>query len=287
MIEYILGNFLVKKEKLTDAQLQKAIYTQHKVRVKLGLIAMAEGLMTKEQTEDVHRIQAIMDKRFGDIAVERGYLTPPQVDRLLVLQGNAYLSFAQTLVNEGFLTFDDIKETMELMQKEYGFTNSDMEIMKSDNVDKIVPLFLPSGDAVYGELVGVAVRLIIRLIDSHVYIGKAFFADAYTADMLISQRIEGDKKIITSIAADGEGLLLMACPFAEEVFYVVDEEVVDAVGEFLNTVNGMYVTAASHNELMLELVPPEYELQETVLEEKALIVPCYFGNDKVDLIVRA
>ena len=63
---------------------------QQKVRVKLGLIAVAEGLMTQEEADRVNQLQAVMDRRFGDIAVEKGYLTEGQVNSLLKKQGNAY-----------------------------------------------------------------------------------------------------------------------------------------------------------------------------------------------------
>lgn len=287
MIEYILGNYLVEKEKLTQAQYQNAIYAQNNVRVKLGLIAVSEGLMTKEQADEVNRMQAIMDKRFGDIAVEKGYLTDAQVGRLLALQGNAYLSFVQTLVDEGNLTLEDVQEALELFQKENGLTNTDIEALKSDDVDKMIPLFLPTDDETYTELVGVAIRMMIRLVDSHVYIGKASFVENYAVETLASQTMEGERNITTSLAGMGEALLAVACPFAQEVFDTVDEDAIDAVGEFLNNTNGLFASALSQNDIILELMPPEYSLGKTIIEGKALVVPCYIGASKVELIVQA
>ena len=287
MIEYILGNYLVEKQKLTQAQFQSAIYAQNNVRVKLGLIAVSEGLMTKEQADEVNRMQAIMDKRFGDIAVEKGYLTDAQVGRLLALQGNAYLSFVQTLVDEGSLTLEDVQEALELFQKENGFTNTDIEVMKSDDVDKMVPLFLPTDDETYTELVGVAIRMMIRLVDSHVYIGKASFEENYAVETLASQAMEGDMNIITSLAGMGEALLALACPFAQEVFDTVDEDAIDAVGEFLNNTNGIFASALSQKDVTLELMPPEYSLNRTTVEGNVLVVPCYIGSSKIELIVKA
>ena len=86
MINRLFGNYLVEAGKITQAQLDEVIETQKKVRVKLGLIAVAEKLMTPEQADEVNHLQAIMDKRYGDIAVEKGYLTDEQVGRLLGLQ---------------------------------------------------------------------------------------------------------------------------------------------------------------------------------------------------------
>ena len=89
--------------KLEYEDLKTQIAKQNEVRVKMGLIAVAEGMMTSEQAEEVNRLQATMDKRFGDIAVEKGYLTDEQIGNLLKKQGNAYMSFAQVLVDEGYL----------------------------------------------------------------------------------------------------------------------------------------------------------------------------------------
>lgn len=83
MVDYILGNYLVESGKISKTQLAEILKKQDSVRVKLGLIAVAEGFMTQEEAEEVNHLQSLMDKRFGDIAVERGYLTDAQVSMLL------------------------------------------------------------------------------------------------------------------------------------------------------------------------------------------------------------
>lgn len=286
MIEYILGNYLVEKQKLTPKQFQAAIYAQNNVHVKLGLIAVSEGLMTKEQADKVNRLQAVMDKRFGDIAIEQGYLTQAQVKRLLVLQGNSYLSFVQTLEDAGVLTLADIEQGLELLQREYGLTKTDIETMKSDDIDKIIPLFLPSDDQIYIEIIGTILRMMVRLVDNHVYIGRAFFKEDYVAETIASQGIEGDLEVTVALAGIGESLLALACPFAQEVFDTVNDDAIDAVGEFINNANGMFVSALSHQEVTAELLPPEYALSRTVLEGTVLVVPCYIANARIELVIQ-
>ena len=83
MIASIVGNYLRDIGLLTEEQLYDLLAEHRKVRVKLGTIAVAEGLMTQDEAERVNRLQAIMDMRFGDIAVEEGYLTEGQVETLL------------------------------------------------------------------------------------------------------------------------------------------------------------------------------------------------------------
>ena len=135
MISRLFGSYLVKEGKLTEEQLKTVFETMQKVRVKLGLIAISEKLMTTEQSDEVNRLQAIMDKRFGDIAVEKGYLTEEQVTRLLGLQGNQYLSFVQAIVDNDFLNMSDIESALCDYQKSYGFTSTDMEALKSGDSD--------------------------------------------------------------------------------------------------------------------------------------------------------
>ena len=65
MVSSIVGNYLLEKNLITAEQLKDLMKEQQKVRVKLGLIAVAEGLMTQEEADKVNRLQAVMDKRFG------------------------------------------------------------------------------------------------------------------------------------------------------------------------------------------------------------------------------
>ena len=109
MIHILFGNYLKRIGKLDSDQLAKVYEEQKKVRVKLGLIAVSEKLMTLEQADEVNRLQSMLDKRFGDIAVEKGYLTNEQVGRLLGMQGNLYLSFVQEITNENLMTIEEIE----------------------------------------------------------------------------------------------------------------------------------------------------------------------------------
>lgn len=73
MVENILGNYLVKTGKITDEQLQAVIQKEDETRVKMGLLAVSEGILTIDQADYINGLQATMDKRFGDIAVERDF----------------------------------------------------------------------------------------------------------------------------------------------------------------------------------------------------------------------
>ena len=79
MFEEFFGEYLVKTGKLTSEQMLSVKEVMKTARVKLGLIAVAEKMLTESQADEINRLQAVMDKRFGDIAVEKGYLTDDQI----------------------------------------------------------------------------------------------------------------------------------------------------------------------------------------------------------------
>ena len=231
MINRLFGNYLVETGKITQAQLDEVIGTQKKVRVKLGLIAVAEKLMTPEQADEVNHLQAIMDKRYGDIAVEKGYLTDEQVGRLLGLQGNAYLTFIQALDDCKYMTPEQADAALAEYQKENSFTATDIDALKSGDADRIVPLFLPSEVAgLQAELVQGAVRALIRLIDSDTYVLKGAVVDAFEADRFALQDMNGDHAATLSFAADGDALKAIADVYGQEDFAQVDLDALDAVG---------------------------------------------------------
>ncbi len=65
-------NYLVEQKKISHSQ--RALVQKEQrggARVKLGLIAIAEKLMTSEQTEELNTLQRQTDRRFGDLAIEK------------------------------------------------------------------------------------------------------------------------------------------------------------------------------------------------------------------------
>ncbi len=286
MVEYILGNYLVEINKISKEQLNSVLEQQSAVRVKLGLIAIAEGFMTTTQAEEVNKLQAVKDKRFGDIAVEQGYLTDEQVGKLLKAQGNTYFMFVQTLVDLGILEMAEIDRIVEDFRKDKGFSNSDIEDIKSDDPDRIIPLYLPEQAKKYQELIGVAVRTMIRLIDRHIFIGEATICETVACKEMTGQKLEGKAIFADYLVEESGALLKLGSVFGQEEFAHVDEDVLDAASEFLNCVNGLYASAMSREGEFLELLPPEYTVEEKTLCGSVVCkVPIYIDNKELYFIV--
>lgn len=286
MIQYILGNYFVSKGKLSKEALQTVLEKQDKTRVKLGLIAVEEGLITKEQASEINRLQASLDKRFGDIAIEKEYLTSDQVGRLLLLQGNAYLVFLQNLVDEGFMTTKDVEDCVLEYQKEKGYSLSEMEVLKSGNIDRILPLYLPGDTAKYANIVGVAIRTLIRCIDRNVYIDEASKNENITIEKSVLQTVQGEEGYVSAFVEETGGMSSLASIFAKENYDKVDEDVLDAAGEFLNCINGLHASDCSYRSISLELDPPSYHLDSTMIEGKNICsIPIYIQGKKMLFVV--
>lgn len=286
MFSQIFGKFLVEQKLITAEQLEDVLDGQEKVHVKMGLIAVSEGLLTNEQANKINRKQALEDKRFGDIAVEMGFLTDSQVSRLLQLQGNPYLAFVQSITEKGVMTLEEVGHAMDLYQKTNGFTNTDMEDFRSGDVDRMLPLYIRTENKVAEELVGVAVRTIIRLIDSRIAIESSYEVDSYEFENMAVQGVEGEHSILLGMAGEGNNLLTIADIFAREEFESMDLFAFDAVCEFINCINGLNASALSLRGILIDMVPPTYYQSGKIkTEKKMLVVPVYIKNRKIRIVI--
>ena len=285
MVSSIVGNYLMEKGLLTGEQFRDILNEQQKVRVKLGLIAVAEGLMTQEEADRVNQLQAVMDRRFGDIAVEKGYLTEGQVNSLLKKQGNAYLAFAQAMENQHLMTIEQLEQILLDYRCENNCTASDMDALKSDDVDSILPLFLPVDSEAYYGIAGTAVRTLMRLVDTGLYPDKAYIMQKTEDENGALQKVEGEKGFVSALGGKGNALQFTASVFGQEEFASVDEDALDAIGELLNCINGLYVSECKDGS-SLELMPPSFKTGIQGFESrKMLVLPIHIKNDCVDLMI--
>ena len=263
MVESIIGSYLVDSGRITQHQLSEALAKMDAVRVKLGLIAVSEGFMTFAQAEEVNRLQAICDKRFGDIAVEKGYLTDEQVGKLLKRQGDAFLAFIQALEDDKLITIGEVSDIMDEFKKNTCLTNTELEDIKSDDVEKIVSVFLPDGAQDYEALVTVAIKTLIRLVDRHASVVRIEKKPVDTAAPMAVQEMEGNGEKYLNGFKEGNGALLTAaCFFGQEDFEEMNEDVLDAAAELMNCINGLYASSKSTGHgAYLELMPPVYNVE--------------------------
>ncbi|MDY2700530.1 MAG: chemotaxis protein CheX [Suilimivivens sp.] len=286
MVSSIVGNYLVDHGIISFEQFMDLLAEQQKVRVKLGLIAVAEGLMTQDEADRVNNLQAVMDKRFGDIAVEKGYLTDGQVEALLKKQGNAYLAFAQALENQQLLTVEQLEQYMIDFQRDNNLTLSDMEDLKSDDVDRIIPLYMPTGYDKYLNAAGTALRTIMRCVDNEIYPEKAYITEKCEGENAATQYMDGEQSVTCGMIGKGQALLPVASIFGKEQFSEVNEDALDAIGELLNCINGLYASALSQSGVSMELYPPQFSASISGIEGKEMLVlPLHIKGQRVDFVI--
>lgn len=280
----LFGDYLVKSGKLSCSQLKEISNSQGKIRVKLGLIGVSEKILTEKQAEEINRKQAVLDKRFGDIAIELGYLTGEQLSHLLDLQGNAYMVFCQLITDKGFMELSDIDEAFEDYMKTLNVKAEDYAGFKADDIDVIIPYFVPGDDSNVAQLIAVAIRTINRLVSTDIYVEAGSLVEAYTSSNYAFQELNGDMGFVTCF--DGDGIIKIASAYAHEDFEVIDADTLDAVAEFINIINGLFATALSYNKINIDMAPPILAIDEKSIDvSSAVIVAMKINGADVKLIV--
>ena len=286
MFTQFCGHYLMKKHLITEAQFNKILEAQRDTRVKLGLIAVSEKLLTEEQASEINHLQSLMDRRFGDIAIEMGYLTAENVSHLLEMQGSPYLSFVQTVVDLGIMSISTLENALVECQKEFQVSDEDMTAIKSGDVDATASVFVKIDQPLYSDIFGLALRNIVRFISPKIYLDQVYSTKQYKFDHLASQKVVGDHSIFLGIAGEQNALLSIASPFAKEDFNQVDEDSIDAVGEFINIINGLYASAMSEKNIDIDMMPPMfYDNKEITSGSQFYVLPVYIMGTKVEIII--
>ncbi|MCR5302151.1 MAG: chemotaxis protein CheX [Lachnospiraceae bacterium] len=287
MFANIFGRYLVKKKIITDDEFHAIKMQFNRTRVKLGLIAVSEKLMTEEMADEVNQKQQLMDRKFGDIAVSMGYLTEVQVERLLSLQGNEYMRFCQSAVDKEILTLEQIEGALDYFKKENGFTFSDMEAIKSGDVDRILPLYLPEiPDGPLIDLLSLTFRCINRLASDDISLKRGYTTSSFRTGAVAMQQIVGDYNVINAFSGDDQGILAIAEAFAKQFFDGVNINALDSVGEFINISDGLFATAKSSEGMELNLQPPRLSKDPIDINGSTVIViPIFINQQPLDWVV--
>ena len=287
MLANLFGDYLVANGKLTSQELDDIKASLGKNRVKLGLIAVSEGLLDQKKAEEIRRKQAVMDKRFGDIAIELGYLNSQQVSHLLDMQGNAYMQFCQAVTDGQYMTIEELDKAFDQMANEYNIDASDRDEVKADDIDIIINNLMKGMEETSLDLLSVFVRTLNRLISTDILVKSYETVASYKRDCLAYQCLDGDYHSIITLGGKDEGLILVASIFGSETFEKVDLDSLDSIGEFLNIVNGLYATSLSYRNINVELMAPVLSDKETSLpDENLYLVPISINGKNIEIVLK-
>ena len=285
MIEYCIANYLIEEGRITNEQFGELLNKQDAARVKLGLIAVSEGLITKAQADEINRLQMTRDARFGDIAVDLGYLREDQITMLLRMQGSSYHAFLQVLTDEGIIKLEEADEIMKKVRLKEGLSTADIDAIKEGLVEKILPIYMQDIPQPMIDLAGVLLRTIVRIADRHAFIEKAEIYSSYELKYAEVQEFGGETgKFVTAYEDVHGGLVLLASSFAKEAFKCIDEDSLDAVGEFENIVNGLYCSKLSKSDINFDL-EPQHTVESGTVTGVVCVLPVRIRNKKFNFMV--
>ena len=287
MFSQFFGNYLLENQKITPEQYEACMNYIKANRVKLGLIAESEGLLTSSQVMELNYLQVQSDERFVDLAVKKGYLTESDVNYLLGLQSNPYLLFVQALDENNCLTHDEIDYNLTAFQKENEYSNSIMKAIRDGNIEGMLPAFVNIEDKRYLDLIGLALRNIIRFINTFLRIAPGEFISGITHKYAAYQHTIGDYQCVLGFTGEDDGILMMADGYAKEEFGTVDEDALDSIAEFTNCVNGLYAAELSFQNISMDMMPPKLSFDDTIdVSGEYYSLPIYLEGKRSDLIIR-
>lgn len=286
MISKIVTKYLLDKGMISEDQALLLADELTKVRAKLGLIAVHEGLMTEYQADTVNMLQATMDKKFGDLAVEKGFLTNNQVQELLRKQGDPYLSVAQALENLGIMHLNDLNFLMKRYQAENELSASSIELLKTDDIERIVPIFMPADADEYKEFAILAIKTIMRLVDNDLFLKRAYMTEDLSVNRASLQFIDGDPCMSIAICGDDDNMLEAARIFGQEDFPCVNMDALDALAEMINCISGLHASEVSLRRIHMELYPPDFSDNIAgITGYKMLVFPMKLKDQDVNLVI--
>lgn len=286
MFTHLFGNFLVEKSVITEEQKVSFQKELQDTRVKMGTIAVADGLINEAQAEEINHAQTQQDRRFGDIAIEMGYLTDAQIFDIIKKQGDSAMKFYQLLTDKAGITMNDIETNFEEFKKAHGFTDEEAEALKKDDIDTIISLYATVRDTDISNLASLVMRNLIRFVTSDFYFGRMKKVTDYSYSMLAGQWAVGDKKVYLGFGTSDEldGITKLAKKYAKGVKIAGSDEIYDAVCEFANLNNGLFASALSEKGTFIDMEPPGVYLNQKI-SGTAYVMPVYIEGDRIDLII--
>ncbi len=273
MVSHIIGNYLLGRGLITKEQFAEILKKKKRVRAKLGLIAVSEGILSYDEVKSIN-VETDSDRAFAEIAVERGYLTEGQVSSLLRKQGDSYMSFAQTLENQKLMNIVELEEYLMDFQQNNDLTIADLEDLKSDDVNRILPMYFPEEASHYIDVACVAVRNLIRNVDSRIYPLKAFITDQFEALNGTIQFVEGKTGFSLALVGKDKALAAVASRYMHDQYEEVDEEVLDVISEIISDISSQYASALSQEGAVMDLLPPRnYLAMKEIKVDGMLVLP--------------
>lgn len=286
MLNRLFGNYLVSKKCITQEQLDSILPVSKESKASVEVIAVILKYMSPVQ---VQNLLAKIDKnttRFGEAAVDAGFISDERLDKILTYQGNAFMRFIQLLYVQNYISLEAVSQLLDDFKIENQYNAGQMEALVTNDLEQLINIFVPINNVNLKELTLTLVQTIIKLIDSDMYLEKAYVASSIQLDRYAVQTIEGDINIRLYISGEMNELLGIANYFTSDTYSVVDEDALDNVGEFINCVSGLFATNLSYDDISIDMKSPEYAMEGPYLNEgKIYVIPIHVNGHLVRAVL--
>ena len=287
MFSQFFGNYLLKRGEITKDQFTSCMEYMRANRVKLGLIAESEGLLTRSQANELNQLQMQTDKRFGDLAIENGYLSDTDVSYLLKLQGSPYLIFIQALDENRIMDLETINQLVAEFQRDTGLSHTALEAIKCGDFDRLLPSFVTALKYTFFSHMPLAPPNFVRFVSPYIRIETAEKTTGYSARYIAYQKTTGAYEGFLGFASNDRAILTIADGYAGEYFERPDEDALDSVGEFTNCINGLHAAELSYQDTVIDMLPPEFLFDSGISDTDGFyILPLYITGKRVDMIIK-
>ena len=286
MFTQLFGNYLIEKGVISSDENRMIHEEMNQTRVKLGTIAVADGVLTQQQVEEINHLQTQQDKRFGDIAISLGYIKEEQLDGMLAKQGNASMKYYQILGEKKDLSIDGIEEHVKGFQKQFGFTDNELEAIKNDDYATLISFFALVRDKLITDMAGLVMRNLTRFVTSDFFFGRMKRTTDYSYNIIAGQKAFGENAIYLGFATkdDPDGIVELAKGYAKGVSISGSEEVYDALCEFSNLNNGLLSSELSKHNEFSDMNPPQVFLRQAI-SGTAYVMPIFIKDKQVDMVI--
>ena len=289
MFDQFFGKYLLEKKCVSLSLLQNLLKRLDQARIRLGVLAIHERLMNAEQVEYILKLQQKEDLCFGELAIREGLLKESDLKDLLEIQKQACFSLGQLLVDDGILTFDQLEKLFHDYRRDSGLTRDEIRALSRNDLNGVLSSFFQiHGDSfdMYREYVRLFLKSVVRFVSPNIRFGKMETVADLPYENILSQKIGGPfGNVAFGLCGSAPDLVEFARLFSPIASLELDDMAKDAIGEFLNIQNGLYLSQLSEKGLELQIAPPEYARGGVLKGHVALRTPLSLPIGNYDIAI--
>ncbi len=269
MYTQFFGNYLLSHNYVTKDQLFSAMQKLSQEHMRLGTLAIHEGILTADEVDALLIMQTHQDKKFGELAIENNYLTEEQVVQLLKAQSPDFLLLGQILVDDGVIDNHGLENIIADYRSENELYELDMYEDSKENLSRLFDHFYAFSE----QQMPYYAKMYLELLFNNLirFVGEDFTAieiqqnTEFPVRHAYSQSVLGNYRTTSYMDMEEATAIEFASRYAGDHFTEFDEYVQASMEDFLNLHNGLFIVNAS-NESSLELtLTPPAAVQEPLL----------------------